>query len=442
LARSRVVQTPRGWGLLAGALVALTVGFLALNPLLLLVGVVALAFVGADLLAFAYATRDFGADHFALQRTENSTLVPAGGIGTMAVRLESHRPTGFYAEIYDRVPEGLVPVAGSPHLLTWWAPGATQELAYAYRGELRGVHEVGPTVVLAHDTFGLAFRVARLDDRWPVEVVPQAALWKTEITERLRRETVGRVLGGPRGRGSEFRSLREYQQSDDFRTIVWKRSTFERLLVKESQAENRIDVALLLDVTAPMGEGRSGAEALDLAVEASLLIARYAFGEGDRIAVLLYGEGPVRFLPLDRTADHGFQVDRILGSAEVQPGLFRLEDAAQYLAQELHAPCSVFAFTALEPPPTFDRGGLTQLRKAGHRLFAFVPDPLALFPAPVDPLDCTALRLVGAPEAARRRTAIEQLRGAGGTVTPYGRSDLIDAVTARYVRLRMGAGGP
>ncbi len=442
MARSRVVQTPRGWGLLAGALIALVLGYLTLNLLLLLVGVIAVAFVGADLIAFAVATRDFRAEDFQLQRSENSTLVPVGGLGTMSVRVVSRRPSGFYAEIYDRVPDGLQPVAGSPHLLTWWPAGGTVDLAYAYRGERRGDRQIGPTIVLAHDTFGLAFRAARLDDRWPVEVIPRAALWKTEILERLRREMLGKVLGGPRGHSSEFRSLREYQDSDDFRSIVWKRSTYERLLVKESQIENRIDVALLLDVSAPMAEGRPAAEALDLAVEASLLLARYAFSQGDRVSLLLYGEGPVRFLPLERSPDHGFEVDRTLGGAEVRPGVFHFEDAVGYLASQLHSPCSVFAFTALEPPPAYDRGGLARLRQGGHRLFAFVPDPISLFPAPLDALAKASLQLVAQPEEARRTSAIEALRGAGVSVAPYGPADLLDSVTARYVRLRLGAGGP
>ena len=442
MARSRVVQTPRGWGLLTGGLVALLLGFLALNLLLLLVGAVVVTFVGVDVLAFAYTTRDFRPEHFTVQRSENSALLPVGGVGTMALRLGSARPGGFYAEVYDRVPEGLLPLAGAPHHVTGGGAGAELDLAYAYRAERRGALEIGPTVVLAHDTFGFAFRATALDDRWAVEIVPQVALWKTEISERLRREMVGRVLGGPRGHSSEFRSLREYQESDDFRTIVWKRSTFERLLVKESQVENRIDVALLLDVTPPMGEGRPGTRAIDLAVEASLLVARYAFSQGDRVAVLLYGDGPVQFLPLDRTIDHSFRIDRTLGGAEIASGVFRLDDATAYLADRLGAPCTVFAFTALTPPPTFDRGGLAPFRSAGHRLFAFVPDPIALFPTPLDALAERAFRVVAGPEEAGRRAGIDGARSAGVDVSPFGASDLIDAVTARYVRLRLGAGGP
>ena len=440
MARSRVVQTPRGWGLLAGGLVSLGIGLVAINLLLLLVGVVVLAFVGIDLLSFALSTRDFRPDDFTVQRTENTALLPVGAVGTMALRVGSQRKGGMYAEVYDRVPEGLAPIAGSPHLVTWWERGSDVSLAYAYRAELRGTLEIGPTIVVAHDTFGLAFRGARVENRWPVEVIPQVALWRTEITERLRNETVGRVLTGPRGFGTEFRSLREYQDRDDFRSIVWKRSTFERLLVKETQIENRVDVALLLDVSRPMGEGRPGGEALDLAVEASLLLARYAFSQGDRTAALLYSDLPAAFLPLDRSTDHSFQLDRLIGQAKILTGLFQLEDALRYLAERLGQATSVFAFTALDPVPDLSRGGLAAFRRAGHRLYVYAPDPQGLFPPGDDALANRAVRVTAGPDVARRREAVARLRAQGLPVSTYSALDLLDQVTQQYVRLRVGGG--
>lgn len=440
MARSRVVLTSRGWGLLTGGLITLAIGFVSLNLLLLLVGTIAVAFVGADLLAFAFVTRGFRPEDFRVQRSENTAMLAVGAVGTMAVRIDSTRRAGYYVEVYDRMPEGLTAVAGSPHLLTWWGWGGSRTLAYAYRAVQRGSLEIGPTVVLAHDTFGLGFRTTVVENRWPVEVLPQVALWTTEITERLRSEMLGNVMSRPQGYGTEFRSLREYQDSDDFRSIVWKRSTFEELLVKERQVEGRIDVTLLLDVTRPMGEGRPGLEALDLAVDAALLVARYSFSQGDRIAVLIFSDHAITFLPLARTTDHSFETDRLLGEAKVEPGVFHLEDAAWYLAERLREPSTVFAFTALEPSPDFTRGGLAHFRRAGHRLYTFVPDPSALFGPLPDPLAERAVRFTAGPEVARRRKAVERLHAEGIPVATFGPSDLFNQVTTRYVRARVGGG--
>lgn len=435
---SPVVLTYRGWGLLAGSLGSLLVGYLALNVMLLLVGVLAVTLVGVEILAFGFVTHDFGPEDFRIQRSENSTVIALGAVGTMAIHITHRRRTGFYAEIYDRVPEELEAVVGSPHLTAWWSAGESKSLAYAYRGTRRGAVEIGPLDVLAHDTFGLAYRAAVTEDRWPVQVLPQVALWTTEITERLRSETIGRLLARPPGYGSEFRSLREYQPSDDFRTIVWKRSTFDHLLVKEWELESRIDIAVLLDVTRPMGTGPPGGEALDLAVDAALLVARYSFGQGDRVAVLTYSDRPLAFLPLGRSVDQSYNADRVIGGAKVEPGIFQFEDAAEYLAKQLHRPSTVFAFTALDPIPDFTRGGMARFRRARHRLHIFVPDPRELFPPLDDRLAERAERLVAGPLVDRTLRAVASVRAAGLPVTTYGRENLLRHVTGRYIRARLG----
>lgn len=438
MARVPVVLTYRGWGLLAGSLASVLVGYLALNVLLLLVGVLAVAFVGVEILAFGLASRGFDPGDFPVQRSENSAVIAQGALGTMALQIGNHRHTGFYAEVYDRLPNALETAVGSPHLTTWWSSGEPKSLAYAYRGTRRGAIEIGPIDVVAHDMFGFAYRTAVIEDRWPVQVLPQVALWTTEITERLRSETVGRLLARPPGYGTEFRSLREYAPSDDFRTIVWKRSKFDHLLVKEWEQESRIDVALVLDVTRPMGIGPPAGEALDLAVDASLLVARYSFSQGDRVAVLIQAGRPLVFLPLGRTVEQSYEIDRVIGAAKVERGTFQLEEAVGYLADQLRRPATVFAFTALDPVPDFSHVGLTRFRKAGHHIHTFVPDPGALYPPPEDPLAERTERLVAGPLVARSRRAVAEARAGGLPVTVYGRDDLLRHVTGRYVRARLG----
>jgi uncharacterized protein (DUF58 family) len=438
VARSRAVLTPRGWGLVAGGLGAVVIGYLALNVLPLLLGVFLLAFAAVDLVAFGLVTAEFDAEAFRAQRSENTSQVAVGGVGTMALRLESSRRFGFYAEVSDRVPEEFRRVAGSPQLVTWWEPGRPLSLAYAYQPLRRGGYEIGPTSIVAHDAFGLAFRVASLETPWPVDVLPQVALWRSEITTRLKSEMLGQVLVHRQGFGTEFRSLREYRNEDDFRSIVWKRSTFERLFVKESEVENRNEIVLLLDVTRPMAIGLPGSDALDQAVDAALLVARYAFSQGDRVAVLLHAERPLGYLPLGGRLEHSFEVDRLLGRAAVVPGEFRLGAALDHLVDKLPRPSTVLAFTALEPLPEAPAAAYRRFRAAGHRLYAFVPDPLGQLPLPEDPFRKETLVFATGPEEERRTRAVERARSAGVRVSLYDRRNLFDQVTARYARLRTG----
>ena len=436
---ARPVLSPRGWGLAAGGLLALLVGYLALNLLVLLIGVLVLAFVAIELFAFASATRGLTSEAFSAQRSENSSQVAVGGSATMALRLERGAGAGCFVEIYDRQPEAFRTTVGSPRLLSWWAPGEAKHLAYAYRPERRGTFEIGPTIVVAHDPVGLAFRLAVVDTRWPVEVIPQSAYWRADLASRLRSEPVGEILAAPRGAGSEFRSLREYDPADDFRSIVWKRSTLERLYVRETESENRNDIVLLLDVSRAMGIGVAGADALDQSVDAALLVARYAFGQGDQVGALLFTDRPVAFLPVDHRLEHRVEVDRTLSGAAIEPGHFRLGTALGYLAPRLERPSAILAFSALEPGREPPGPAVGELHRAGHRLYVFAPDPVGMFPPVADPLAARLLAFSERPEAARARSAVDAVRSIGVSVTTFDRASLRGEVAGRYARLRGGA---
>ncbi|HXW67541.1 MAG TPA: DUF58 domain-containing protein [Thermoplasmata archaeon] len=437
---ARVLPTPRGWGLVAGGLLALLVGYLALNLLILLLGVLVLAFAAIELLGFAWATRSLASDAFTAQRSENSSQVAVGGTGTMALRLDRGPGAGCFVEIYDRLPEAFHPLAGEPRLLSWWGPGETKRLAYAYRPERRGAFEIGPTILVAHDPVGLAFRIATVETRWPVEVIPASSIWRTDLVSRLRSEPVGEILAARRGAGSEFRSLREYDAADDFRSIVWKRSTLEQLYVRETESENRNDLLLLLDVSRAMALGVAGADALDQAVDAALLVARYAFSQGDQVGVLLFTDGPVEFLEVDHRLEHRAQVDRTLSAAAIEPGTFRFGTALAYLAPRLRRPTAIFAFTALEPGREPPGAVLADLRRAGHRLHVFAPDPAGMFPPVAEPFAAELVDFSVGPEEARARAAAEAVRSIGVPVTSFDRGSLRGEVAGGYARLRGGGG--
>jgi len=437
--RARVVLTPRGWGLLAGGFLALLLGALAVSPLILLIGVVVSVFAGAEVVVFAVATRWLAPDALAVRRYENTSQLPVDGLGTMAVELDRGPGAGAYVEVFDRPPEALSPVVGSPRLATWWSPGRAIRLAYAYHAERRGAYEIGPVIVVAHDPVGLAFRIATLDSRWPVEAVPQAAYWRGDLTERLRSAPLGQVLVDLRGRGSEFRSLREYQASDDFRTIVWKRSTFERLYVRESESENRNEVALLLDSSRSMAVGLPGGDALDRAVDAAVLVARYAFSQGDHVALLVHSDQPQAFVPLGRGIDHSVAIDRALAAATCTGGAFRFGSALQLLGDRLSRPTAIFAFTALDSDPPAEV--VARLRSVGHRLYVFAPEVKAQFPPLADPFEARVIDFSSVPERVRQARAVEAVRARGIPIATYGRAGLPDLVASQFAQLRVGSGG-
>ncbi|MGA7924111.1 MAG: DUF58 domain-containing protein, partial [Thermoplasmata archaeon] len=228
-ARSLVVLSPRGWGVSVGALIALILAFYTLNLVLILISVFLLALLGTDVLVFASTTRGFCAANLRAERLESSTFVPVGGVGFVGLRVGSNLSRGFYAEIFDSHADRIEVRDGLDHLVTWWEPGESKTIAYVVQPVARGQFDLGPTIVVAHDTFGFAFRVASLGTPWKLEAIPRFLGARLPSPPRLRSWLVGQTALSLRGPGMEFHGLREYLPTDDARTIAWKRSASGRL---------------------------------------------------------------------------------------------------------------------------------------------------------------------------------------------------------------------
>ncbi|MGI0140855.1 MAG: DUF58 domain-containing protein, partial [Thermoplasmata archaeon] len=231
--------TLRGRGVLSAALAGFVLALFTLNLIAITIAVFALTFVTAELLLFARATRTISAQSFRVGRTDLTSRLSAGGLGAARLQLRSTGPHAFYAEITDSVPEVFEPVRGDSRLITWWPEGATMTLGYVFRARARGYYAIGPTEIVARDDLGLSFRRVTLRSESWVTVSPSAP----EVT--LRRSTLhlaarqaGQRPVARRGYGTEFRSLRPYQEGDDYRWIAWARSRRGQLVVRQFEQES------------------------------------------------------------------------------------------------------------------------------------------------------------------------------------------------------------
>ena len=93
------------------------------------------------------------------------------------------------------------------------------------------------------------------------------------------------------GRGAELESLREYTRDDDSRHIDWKATArLNKPVTKEFQTESVNDVVLALDCGRLMTSEEGQLSALDLAIEALLLLSHVAQSMGDRIRVITFSD--------------------------------------------------------------------------------------------------------------------------------------------------------
>ncbi len=433
---TRVVLTPRGATLVAAGLLVLVLAFYTLALVLFLFATFVLAFVTAEILLFGWATRGFGPEAFATERVECSSFVAVQGVGMVAVRLRPRTTAGFYAEVFDAHPDRLEVVGGSPRLVTWWERGDEQTLAYLVRASSRGRFEVGPTRVVAHDTFGFAFRETALPTPWTLEAIPHYPSVRLRRSARFPTPTFGASPNPARGSGMEFHSLREYVSTDDPRRIAWSRSTKGPMYVREFQRESQEEVVVLLDLGRAMSAGPGTSEALEAAVEAAGFAAQYAVDEEIRFGLLLFSDHIVRHLRPERGAEHEFEIARALAGAEVEPCTSSLASVLDYLGPRLAFPAHLLAFTALDDPPAELARAWGGLARAGHQLHVFVPDLERLYPPIPDPVGQRAFEILRAPEVRRVEAHVEGVRSLGLPVARFGRRDATEGVTLVFAQVR------
>lgn len=426
--------TRRGWWAFGGSSLALLLALFTLNPIVLLAGLVPLVFLGAEVVAFQRTARSLRVDSFPAVRSETRPRVACRSDLVSAVEVSSTALTGFWAELTDVAPDAFRIRAGSRRIESWFPAGGTLGVAYAFRPTTRGAHVLGPTVLSVRDALGLARVTMTLPTARAITVLPsEVAYLPSSVGRTLFSRLPGRRTYRRRGYGSDFRSLRPYQSSDDIRHVAWKRSTLTQLYVREFEHESRQDYILLLDLTPTMHAGLRGESALDRAVEAAILTAETVVKEGDdRIGLLTYTGGVLQYLPPGRGPRHLQRVVDNVALADVHPGAFDLGDAIGQLTDRLRIHAHVLAFTAVPNVGSSFGSEVSRFTASGHRLYLFVPRLEAFYPALDTPLARDTLPWFAEEETERRNAALERVREEGLPTFLYDRRGALAQVMSTY----------
>lgn len=440
MASSRVVLSPLGWSAVVGGMGTLMIALVTLNFLTLLVPVAVLGFVTTELLAFDRATLEFGPEWFRWQRFENSSEVRIDGVGSMALDLEMTGRHEVYAEVFDPQPESFEVTGGSPRLLTWWPSSGPIRLAYAYRPRERGRFRVGPTIVVAHDPFGLAFRMAKLENRWEVLVTPALSVEEADAIPTSGVRGASEAYRQRTGPGSEFHSLREYQPSDDARKIAWRRSGLDKTYVREHEEEVHPDLMVLLDTSRDMRLGVPGKESLEQAVEGGTVIAGQAVGRADRVSLLVFADRVLQYVPPQRGPAGTEPLTQAFARVGLSPAPFDFPGALVAASEQLTGPTSIVLFSTLLSLSGPVEEAVAGTRTRGHRLVVLCPDVDSFFPPEPDPLAAQTMGFALEPVRRQVELAVQRLRSAGVSVVRYSATNVRD--TALDVQAWLHSGGP
>lgn len=147
---------------------------------------------------------------------------------------------------------------------------------------------------------GLAEREIRLPTEEPVRVYPNVlALREFDLLKQQGRlREIGIRRSRIRGLGTEFESLRDYAEGDDYRKIDWKASARRaKLVVRQFEQERNQAVILVIDVGRHMLSEVNGVRKLDHALDACLMLMHAAATAGDQIGLMVYADRVRRYIP-------------------------------------------------------------------------------------------------------------------------------------------------
>jgi uncharacterized protein (DUF58 family) len=282
-----------------------------------------------------------------------SSGVPNRVVLVLSASGPSPRITG---EVRDEVPPG-VEVDGHRASFRLRPPAAEAQVTYRLTPPTRGDLRLGDVHVRLWGPLGLCARQVRYPRAQTVKVYPDLTALGREALELVNAQAAQaqRIVRRP-SEGSEFESLREYRQGDDFRTIDWKATARRsRTMVRVHQPERNQPVLLFIDCGRHMAGCVGGRRKLDHAVDAALRVAKVSMDRGDLVGVVAFARDVLAFLPPRK----GLDQLRALCTA-----LYRLEAALEesdfgravdVAFSRHHRRTLVVLFTDLQDPQTSSR---------------------------------------------------------------------------------------
>ncbi len=176
--------------------------------------------------------------------------------------------------------------------------GKLVQVSYTVTPQHRGNDWFRGTFVRWLAPLGLAWVEKRLPNEQKAAIYPNVrALAEYDM---LRQKGHLALMGVRRSRikglGTEFESLREYND-DDYRRIDWKSTArLGKLVVRDFEVERNQGVIVCLDVGRHMLSEVAGRRKLDYALDSALMLMHAAEKMGDQIGLLLFSDTVRRYI--------------------------------------------------------------------------------------------------------------------------------------------------
>jgi uncharacterized protein (DUF58 family) len=203
----------------------------------------------------------------------------------VAVQVRDEPPPAFAAE--GRLLTLVLPARGRARGSYWVTPPA------------RGDYTFSGLTARAPGPLGLVQRQWRAPIATAVRVYPnfRLAARMDLLGRRSHLVRTGLHTLRRRGEGHTFESLRDYVQGDDTRHLDWKATARRgKPMVREYEVERHQNVFVMVDAGRMMTARVGTLTKLDYAVNAALLVAHAAVGQGDKVGLLVFADEVLAYL--------------------------------------------------------------------------------------------------------------------------------------------------
>ena len=136
-----------------------------------------------------------------------------------------------------------------------------------------------------------------------------------------------------KGQGVEFDEVRPYLAGDDVRTIDWNVTAKTGTpYIKRFAEERELTILFLVDVSGSQGYGSVRRSKMELAAEATALLALTAIRNQDKIGLVLFSDRIVKYIPPRKGRDSVMRLVReVLAAEDEAQGGTDVEGALKFL---------------------------------------------------------------------------------------------------------------
>lgn len=147
-------------------------------------------------------------------------------------------------------------------------------------------------------------------------MLPKELIKRIRTIEIRTRHLVEDLFSGEyhsiyKGRGMEFREVREYQRGDEFRTIDWNvTARMGHPYVKQFCEERELTVMLMVDASWSELFGTTRMAKSEMAAEICALLAFSAIKNNDRVGLMIFTDKVEKYVPPKKGRQHVMRVIR------------------------------------------------------------------------------------------------------------------------------------